>query len=326
MSQRPLILSLDEQPPEIADLMLRLKPPSFDLEFVGEGGAGLWERLPQADYVLIERARLTEAHLGAAKRLKLIQKCGRGVEEIDVAAAHRLGIPICCTSGANSQGTAELAIMLMLAASRQLCRVHSALREGRWLKFEVRLSSHEIHGKTVGLLGIGNVGKRVARILTAGFGCNVIYWSRRRLDPDLECELGIEYSSLDDLLRRSDIVSVHVPLTPETRGLVGAREFGLMKPSAILVNTSRGPIVDHDALVEALRGKVIACAALDVFDREPPDPADPLLRLENVVLSPHCGGGTVETMTRVFQRAFANIERTHLGEPLPEEDLVRHTP
>jgi glyoxylate reductase len=323
MVRRPLIVALDDQPEGIRELMLGLKPEGFDLWFFGGDASDLQEKLSAADYVLVERDPLTAGQIAISKNLKLIQKCGRGMEGIDVPAAHRRGIPLCCTSGANSQATAELAVALMLAVYRRLCDVHSALKDGRWLKFEVRLTSHELHGKTVGLLGIGNVGRSVARIAGAGFGCNVLYNSHRRLGPEVEEELHMAYLPMDELLRRSDIVSLHLPLTPKTRGSIGARELALMRATSVLINTSRGPIVDEPALADALRRGTIAAAGLDVFEKEPPEPDNPLLKLDNVVLSAHCGGGTLETMTRVFQRAFRNIQRVERGEPLPEEDVIR---
>lgn len=323
MDNRPLILSIDDQPPKIRNLMERLKPDGFDLLFPGENRADLSEWLARADYLLVERATLNADLLGAARRLKLIQKCGRGVEEIDVEAVSRLGIPLCCTPGANAIGTAELTVTLMLAVYRQLCRVHAALREGRWLKFDVRLSSYELHGKTVGIVGMGSIGQEVARILTSGFRCRISYYSRHPLKPEVETSLSLSYSPLDHLLRESDIVSLHIPLTTETHHLINKHRLTQMKPTAVLTNTSRGAVVDEKALIEALRDGTIAGAGLDVFEIEPPDPSNPLLHLENVVLTPHCGGGTAESMKRVFARAFDNISRVERGEHPHQEDIVK---
>lgn len=324
MSGCPLIFALDDdQPPEMQELMLRLKPDGFALRFWSGNRAELLETISSADYVLLERARLTGDLIAVARNLKLIQKCGRGVEGIDVGVAHRLGIPVCCTSSANSIGTAEVTVLLMLAALRRLCEAHDALRSGRWMKFELRFTSHELYEKTVGIVGMGNVGRTVARMLSHGFACNVIYYSRRRLPPDLEGELRVAYRPLDTLLADADIVSLHAPLTAETRHLIGARELSLMKRSAVLINTARGPLVDEQALVKALREGTISAAGLDVFEEEPPHPGNPLLKLNNVVLTPHCGGGSIETITRVFRRAFSNIEKMERGEALPEEDIVK---
>lgn len=322
MNRRPLILSIDDQPPKIRDLMEQLKPEGFDILFPGANEPGLRENISRADYILVERARLTRDLLATARKVKLIQKCGRGVEEIDVAAVSRLGIPLCCTPGANAIGTAELTIALMLAVYRRLCELHTALREGQWLKFEARLSTYELHEKAVGILGVGSIGLEVARILTHGFRCRVSYFSRRSLPSEVENNLSLVRKPMDQLLRESDIVSLHIPLTGETRHIIGARELANMKPTSVLINTSRGAIVDERALVEALRENRIAGAGLDVFESEPPDQSNPLLQLRNSVLTPHVGGGTLESMSRVFARAFSNISKMERGEPLPQEDIV----
>ncbi len=323
VDRRPLILSIDDQPPKVRDLMEHLKPEGFDLLFPSANRLELLEQIARADYLLVERARLTDELLAAAHKVRLIQKCGRGVEDIDVAAVSRLGIPLCCTPGANSIGTAELTVALMLAVYRRLCTLHAALRGGRWLKFDARLSTYELRDKAVGIVGAGSVGQEVARILTRGFRSRVSYYSRRPLPPDVENDLSLVYRPLDRLLHESDIVSLHIPLTPETRHIINARRLAQMRPTAVLINTSRGAIVDEKALIEVLRDGTIAGAGLDVFEREPPDPSNPLLHLENVVLTPHCGGGTMESMRRVFARAFDNISRVERGEPLPQEDIIK---
>jgi phosphoglycerate dehydrogenase-like enzyme len=324
MTSKRLIFNIDDdQPADMKEVMLALVPEGFDLRFNSGDRAEMMAELARADYLLVERCRVTDEILRGAPNLKLLQKCGRGVEIIDVAATQRLGIPLCCTSDANSDGTAELAVALMLAASRRLCFVHENLRQGKWIKFEMRRDAHELTGRTVGILGAGNVGRRVARIVSRGFNCRVLYNSRRRMPPEVEQDLGTIYCSQEDLLRQSDVVSVHLALTPETRHLIDAERLALMKPTAILVNTSRGLVVDEKALVEALKDGVIAAAGIDVFEKEPPDADNPLLKLPNVALSAHCGMGTVETISRVYGHAFGNIVKRENGEPLPEEDVIQ---
>ena len=163
----------------------------------------------------------------------------------------------------------------------------------------------------------------MAKRLHHGFECRVLYYDVYRLPPDTETACGMLYTPLEDLLRQSDIVSLHIPLAPETRGLIGEKTLALMKPTAVLINTSRGGVVDEPALIAALQRGTIAAAGLDVFAKEPPDRDNPLLQMDNVVVTPHNGGGTVDTMKRIIGHAFANILKVERGEPLPEADRVK---
>ncbi len=319
---KPSIFVMENWEPRTRELIVALKPEGFDIHFWSGDQAELAERLPSAQYVMVEATPLPEATIKLARNAKLIQKYGTGVDMIDVAAAKAMGIPVYYTPGANSVSTAEMAIALMLATYRHLCDVHHGLKAGLWMKAAVKLTSHELYGKTVGVVGCGEIGKHVARRLSRGFECDVIYHNRHRLPAAEEDALGISYRGFGELLRQSDIVTLHLPLTEQTRGIIGARELSMMKPSAVLINSCRGPVVDEAALAEALRKGVIAGAGLDVFEQEPPSPDSPLLSLDNVVVSPHCGGGTLEAVTRVVRRAFTNIERFEAGEPLPERDRV----
>jgi phosphoglycerate dehydrogenase-like enzyme len=319
----PLIFVMENWGADIRELMTGVKPEGFDLHFWNGEQAELDKILPTAKYIMVEATALPGTTIRAARNLKMIQKYGTGVEKIDVATARELGIPIYYTPGANSISTAEMAVTLMLATYRRLCDIHNALKAGRWMKLAVKLSTFELYRKTVGIVGVGDIGSHVAKILSLGFGCNVIYNKRNRLSPQVEADLGITYRDLDDLLKESDIVSLHLPLTAQTRGIIGARELSLMKPSAILINSCRGTVVDEGALIEALRSGKIAAAGLDVFEKEPPAQDNPLLKMDNVVLTPHCGGGTRDGVTRVAQRAFDDIERFEKGQPVPERDLVK---
>ncbi len=222
--------------------------------------------------------------------------------------------PSANNGGANSIAVAEHAILLMLAVSRRLVWQHSSVVAGRWRGNDfasVKLS--ELHGKALGIIGLGSIGKKVARLGRA-FGLHVQYFDTVRLTEDGEDALGARFRSLPEVLRTSDIVSLHVPLTPATRKLIGARELGMMKPSAILINTCRGPVVDEAALVAALSDGTIAAAGLDVFEQEPTSPSNPLFRLENVVLTPHLAGPTWDNQYARFRNAFDNVQRVARGE------------
>lgn len=281
------------------------------------------ERAREADYILVSWTPVSGRVIEAGRRLKLIQKHGIGMDKIDLATAAGRGVLVAFTAGGNAVGVAELAIAHMLALYRKLCVADGSLRRGRWLKWELRTNCYELCGKTVGIVGGGNIGRALAKRLTHGFECRVLYYDKYRLPAEKEAELGMAYTAMDDLLRQADIVSLHVPLTPETRGLIGARELSLMKPSAVLINISRGAVVDEPALISALRNQTIAGAGLDVFTKEPPDADNPLFQMENVVVTPHYGGGTVDTMINVLRHSFSNIERVERGEPLPEADVAR---
>ena len=281
---------------------------------------------------MVEKAR--EAHffgvgslpipgdlISAASFLQLIQKFGIGVDRIDLDTARRLGIPVAITAGGNAVAVAEHAVMLMLAVLRKLSYIHGKLREGVWLKGEIRLITHELFGKAVGFIGFGHIGREVARRLKP-FETRLVYYDIARPPKEVENELGVTFVPLEELLGAADVISIHVPLTAGTKNMVGKREFRMMKRDAIVINTSRGEVVDEEALYEALVNKTIGGAGLDVFVKEPPPQGYPLLRLENVVASPHSAGLTLETYSRVLRHGFDNMLKVSRGEPLPEEDVV----
>ena len=249
-------------------------------------------------------------------KLRLIQVPGHGFDHVDVAAANAAGVPVAtiASSGAEAHTVAEMAILLAGAASRRLLPGDRAVREGRWGTLTMLQGGiFELAGKTIGLVGLGRIGREVAKRARA-FDMRVIYHDVFRLPPDQEREIGVEFFELDALLAEADIVSLHAPLTPETRGLIDDRTLGLMKPTAVLVNTARGPLVEADALARALREGKIRAAAIDVFDPEPP-PADlPLKDLENVVLQPHMAGVTGESILRILAAALENCRRVSRGE------------
>lgn len=251
--------------------------------------------------------------MDAAPRLRVVSNMAVGYNNIDVAAATQRGIVVTNTPGILTEATAELAFALVLAAARRVVDLDRRTRAGEWTCWAPLLFlSREVSGKTLGVVGLGRIGRAVARRARA-FGMRVLYHNRSRLDESEERDLGVEYAERDDLLRTSDFVSLHVPLSGETRHLIGPRELGLMKPTAYLVNTSRGAVVDEAALVEALREKRIEGAGLDVYENEPLL-APGLTALENVVLMPHVGSATVETRARMARMAAENLLSALRGE------------
>ena len=222
-------------------------------------------------------------------------------------------MPISNNGGANSVAVAEHAVMLILATLKKLAWQAKNCAEGKWRVgdfAETRL--YELEGKTVGIVGLGNIGKKVARRLH-GFDVKILYYDILRLAEHEEDALGVRFVLLDELLKTSDVVTLHVPLSPQTKDMISERQLGLMKPTAVLVNTCRGPVVDEVALHKALITKRIVGAGLDVMVDEPPSKDNPLLNVENITITPHTAGPTWENWPKAFRNAFDNILRVHAG-------------
>jgi len=241
----------------------------------------------------------------ASEALRVIANMAVGYDNVDVEAAAERGVVVTNTPGVLDETTADVAFMLLLAAARRLGEGERLLRAGRWEWWGPKqLMGRDIWGKRLGILGLGRIGQAVAR-RAKGFGMDVLYYNRSRKE-EAEQELGARYMDLDELLETADFVSVHTPLTDETYHLIGPKELGRMKPTAILVNTSRGPVVDEGALAEALAGGRIFAAGLDVYEEEPVVHPK-LLELENVVLAPHIGSASIETRDKMAALAAENI-------------------
>ncbi|MGN6696905.1 MAG: phosphoglycerate dehydrogenase [Thermomicrobiales bacterium] len=263
-----------------------------------------------ADGYITHLEPVDEAVFAAAPRLRVVSAGGVGYDHIDLAAATRHGVAVCICAGCNNHAVSELALGMMLALARQILPADRAVREGGW----PRLVGPELWGKTLGIVGLGRVGKSIA-LLGRGLGMRVlatdIQW-----DVTFATEHQISYVPLPRLLRESDFVSLHCPLTPQTRGLLNAARLAQMKPTAYLINTARGPIVEEAALVAALRDGRIAGAGLDVFEHEP-HPANPYVAFPNVVLAPHLGGATHEATERSLELALLNVTQVLTGgEPI----------
>lgn len=277
-----------------------------------EDDARFAELLPEAEVIWHVLRPLSRADIEAAPKLRLIQKIGVGVNTIDLDAARDRGVAVANMPGTNSRAVAELTLLLMLAALRRASALDPATRAGDGWSLGPALQETygEIGGRTVGLVGYGAVPQLLAPVLTA-MGADVI-WAAR---SDRSDAIGTR-RDLPDLLAEADIVSLHIPETPETRHLIDAEALAAMKPGAILVNTARGGLVDEAALVAALRDGRLAAAGLDVFAREPVDPANPLLALDNVVVLPHIAWLTPETLARSLDVAVENCRRLDTGEDL----------
>ena len=276
----------------------------------------LAEECRAVEGLLVNSARVNEEVLRAAPKLRAISNCGVGYDNIDVEACNRRRIPITNIAGSLEETTADLAFALLLATARRAIEADRYVREGRWDRWQSGLlHGLDVHHKTLGLLGFGGIGQPMAR-RGRGFSMRVLYHARHRAGGSVERELHAEHADLETLLRESDFLSLHVPLTPETHHLIDSKAFRLMKATAILINTARGPVVDEEALVEALRNGKIAGAGLDVFEGEPRVNPD-LSVLDNVVLAPHIGSATGETRLQMALLAVRNLLALLAGERPP---------
>jgi D-3-phosphoglycerate dehydrogenase len=255
----------------------------------------LIDQVKDIDALIIRASGAVSIRLmDAAPRLKVIGRHGVGLDAIDLDAARERGIVVCNTPVANVESVAEQAVGLMLAVSKQIARADKAMREGAW-QVRYEYIGQEVWGRTLGLIGLGRIGRRVAEICHFAFNMPILYYDIISY-PQTEEELGAQKLSLDDLLAQADYISVHVPLLPATQGLIGQEQFTMMKTGAILINTARGPIIDEMALVKALTNGHLAGAGLDVYAIEPVAADNPLLRLENVVLTPHMAAHTEDSL------------------------------
>jgi len=253
----------------------------------------------------------------AGPQLKVVSNFAVGFDNIDVAACTARKVPVGNTPGVLTETTADLAWALLMGAARRLVEGDAYVRAGKWKTWgPMLLMGPDVHGATIGIIGFGRIGQAVAR-RARGFGMRVLYHDPRRVSPQVEAEYGAEYRTLEGILPESDFVTLHVDLRPETRGLINAERLGWMKPSAILVNTSRGPVVDSMALVDALRDGTIAAAALDVTDPEPLPADHPLVGMDNCLVVPHIASASRATRGKMASMAAANLLAGVRGERLP---------
>jgi phosphoglycerate dehydrogenase-like enzyme len=313
---------------ETGEIALKLAPAGFEVVFVRNDRAAVQAALAGADYLICyPNVGIDETLLRAGSKLRIVQLLSAGYDDVDLAAARRSNVPVANNGGANAISVAEHTMMLMMAVSRRLVWQHGNVANGRWRGNGPAPRMYEMFDKTIGIVGLGTIGRKVARLAQA-FGMRVLYYDIARLSEGEEDALGVRFRLLGEVLRASDVVSLHVPLNDSTRGMIGAGELALMQPHAILVNTCRGPVVDEKALTAALAADRIFGAGLDVFDQEPPPADNPLLTLPNVILTAHFAGPTWDNHVVRFRNAFDNVQRMARGElPLwvvPElADLVK---
>ncbi|MDN3988050.1 2-hydroxyacid dehydrogenase [Zwartia sp. IMCC34845] len=304
------------------DVIRGLIPEGFTIAFAQSNQSSEHlELVKDAEVIMAAGTFVTAEIIAQAPRLKLIQKWGIGVDKIDLEAARRAGVTVAITAGATSIPVSEHTLMLILATSRRLPLAHRSLQEGKWIAAELRTVCSKLDGKTVGLFGFGNIARYVAKRLS-GFDVNLIYHSRTRLDPALEQHYNVRYVDFDTLLKESDILSLHAPLTPQTKHLFNAETFKKMKRGAMLINTARGELIDEHALVEALLKGQLSSAGLDTFEGEPPRADHPLLHMDQVVATPHAAGGVYDNVPHIVGHMFRNIELFFNQQPLDAADVI----
>jgi phosphoglycerate dehydrogenase-like enzyme len=298
MVERVLVVG----PKDTISMVDDLAPKGFEIVKALHNSPEMKAALPGTTYFVgFVQQYVTPQLFKESPKLKLIQMLSKSK------------IPLCNNGGANSVAVSEHAVLLMLAVSRRLITQHANVTAGRW-HGNAPPTVHEVRNKVLGIVGLGTIGKKVARLAKA-FGMVVHYYDIKRLKEEEEDALGVRFRLLPEILRHSDILSLHVPLNASTQGMIGAAELAAMKPSAIIVNTSRGPVIDEKAMTAALSAGKLFGAGLDVFDEEPTPPDNPLLKLDNVILTAHLAGPTFESNITRLRNGFDNVQRVARGEP-----------
>ena len=305
-------------PSDTARLLTAQAPAGYQVEThpIDLPDADKGPLVQKADFLLLFPGRLSEPVLRQARQARLVQLVSAGFDQMDLALLRELDLPLANNGGANAIDVAEHTFSLILGYYRRLLEMDRNVRTDRYHDIDSGSTTHTIAGKIAGIIGLGHIGRQVAQRLKV-FGAQVLYADAFAAGPEVEAELGVTRVELDELLAAADIVTLHVPLNQATRGLISTPQLQRMQPHALLVNTCRGPVVDEEALTAALQQGQIGGAALDVLEREPPDPANPLLRLDNVLLTPHTAGVTRDTWARRGVFIFDNFRRVWAGqEPL----------
>jgi D-3-phosphoglycerate dehydrogenase len=312
---------LDTFHPQIKAAIEAAVPANWAVHFTAENNlAARAAVLRDADIAFVMAAPMPKELLAEAKRLRFIQKLGAGVDRIDLDGCRSRGIGVARLHAGNSIPVAEHTILLMLATYRQLPQIDARTRIGIWSKEDARGMHRQLQHKTVGLVGFGAIGKEVAKRLR-GFDVAILYYDPFPASREIEKQLGVTRANLDALLQTSDIVSLHLPLLPETAGIIDAKRIATMKQDAVLINCARGGLVDEAALADALKAGRLFGAGIDAFSTEPPV-GNPLLTLENTVVTSHLAGATLDNFSGIVARGVENVKAVLRGDALPETDVV----
>jgi phosphoglycerate dehydrogenase-like enzyme len=322
MAMKPTAVLLDVMPDQSRKAISDRFEPHFDVRFARSDDRGdLLRLVHDADVLLGMWGQIDAELIASANSARIIQKLGVGVDKIDVDAAARQRVAVFKAAGINADAVAETAILLTLAVSRNLMKAVRESRAGHFEKEVLRAETFQLTGKTFGLFGLGNIGQGVAKRLHA-FGVDVIYTDVVRAPEVVEQAANATFVSFDELLKRADILSLHVPSTPETTGLFNRETFTAMKQDAILINTARGALVNEDDLAEAIRSGHILGAGLDVTVVEPLPASSPLFELDRVIVTPHIAGAVGNNFPNVVSRAYDNITSFLAGKTVRPEDVV----
>jgi phosphoglycerate dehydrogenase-like enzyme len=300
---------------ETLTIARELLPDGYELVTARHGSPEFFDLLQDTEfYIGSGQFKHGPEFYQRAPKLKLVQTLSAGYNTYDLEAARAAGVPICNNGGANATAVAEHAMLLMLAVARRLIWQNEGVVSGRWRGNDFNATKlYELEDKLLGIVGLGNIGKKVARRARA-FDMRIQYFDINRLTVDQEDALGVRFALFTELLKTSDIITLHVPLDRSTHNLIGEREFALMKPTAILINTCRGPVVDEKALYDALRNDKILGAGIDVMVEEPPKPDHELFQMKNAIYTPHAAGPTWEAWEKGFRNCFDNCQRVARGQ------------
>ena len=316
-----IVAVLDRFHPRIVEAIERALPKGWSARFTEENTVAARARVLQnADLAFVMAAPVPKELIDQAPRLRFIHKLGAGMDRFDLDACRARGITVTRLQAGNNIPVAEHTVLLMLACYRQLPQIDKRTRAGQWSKEDARGTHKQLHGKTIGIVGFGAIGSMVAKMLQ-GFDVKIVYYDPIRAKPDAERAAKATFVELDELLRVSDIVSLHLPLLPETKHLINKARIRAMKIGAVLINAARGGLVDEAALADALRDGHLLAAGLDTFSAEPPV-GSPLLEIESTVVTSHLAGATIDNFSGVVARAVANTETFLRNEPLPPADIV----
>lgn len=305
----PSILLTNYYSDKLIEVIKSVTPKPFKLITLKERSQEeIIRKIPCADYLLVGgRLKIDKKVLEAASKLKMIQRTGVGLDSLDLKEINKRNIAVYVNHGVNSKSVSEHTILLILSVLRNVTQSNYLLKSGKWVKHDLGIQNNDLHKKTIGLIGLGNIGKEVAKRLK-GFEVNILYNKRNRLTENDEEKLGVQFVPIETMLKNSDIISLHCPLNIHTEKMIGSKEFSQMKNNAIIINTSRGKLIDEKALIIALKSKAIKGAGLDVFEHEPLDRKNELINMDNVIITPHIGGITHEAFGNMMKSAFKNIK------------------
>lgn len=297
-----------------AEIIKSAVPDGFELEMLESVSQQELEgKVKEAEYLLVSgRLKINRTVLGNAQNIKMIQRTGVGLDSIDLEYIRNHDIPFYVNKGVNAQSVAEHTILLMLASLRNLVEINENTKRGIWKKQAQGVCTHELCGKTVGLIGMGAIGRKVAGMLKA-FGTEVLYNDVSKMKQEDENALGIKFSTREEIIEKSDIISLHCPLTDDTRHMINDRAVNKMKNGVILINTARGGLIDEAALINCIKNGKIAGAGIDVYEKEPVDNSE-VLNLQNVITTPHIGGVTYDSFYQMMYQAMRNIEMFDKGQ------------